>query len=97
MTVSDTRFAFQGGEVVRLLSDHPDSNLKAGDQGVIWEVYDLVRPLYEADFYRQDGSDTTEMFESKEVEIVDASQSIRIPQEALDFWKGFDAALPSAD
>ena len=97
MTVSDTRFAFQGGEVVRLLSDHPDSNLKAGDQGVVWGVYDLARPLYEADFYRRDGSDTTEMFEAEEVEIVGASETIRVPLEALDFWKGVDAALPSAD
>ena len=41
MSISDTLFAFRNGEIVRLLSDCPHLNLKAGDQGYVWSVYDF--------------------------------------------------------
>ena len=83
----DSNISFQGGEIVRLLHDHPESNLKAGDQGFLWGVYDLIPPLYEADFYGHDGSSEAMMFQAEDVEVVDDPQQIRIPEADIEFYK----------
>ena len=87
MLDNDIKFTFQGGEIVRLLHDHPDLNLKAGDQGYVWGVYDLLPPLYEADFYGHDGSSKAMMFQAEEVEVINDLQQVRIPEEDIKFYK----------
>lgn len=64
------KLRFCGNEIVRLLQDHPDDGLKAGDCGVIWGVYDFEKPFYEASFYNRNGDFTDMMFAEKEVEEV---------------------------
>lgn len=41
---------FDGGEIVRLKRDAPDYGLVAGDCGLLWGVYGLEEPVYEASF-----------------------------------------------
>ena len=67
------KFRFQGGEIVRLLHDHED--LKVGCCGVLWGVYDLKQPLYEACFVHETG-ETDSMFGEADVdEIFDVSHT----------------------
>jgi hypothetical protein len=37
----EPNFDHWGGEVVRLLEDHPNYGLKAGDAGYVWGVYNV--------------------------------------------------------
>ena len=87
MSTTDKRFAFWGGDIVRLLQDHPHLQLKAGDQGYVWGVYDLEPPMYEADFYSQDSSGCAMMFKEHEVERVSDPHDVRIPQDVIEFWR----------
>lgn len=81
--------SFDYWEVVRLLEDHPDNNLKAGDAGYVWGVYErLGFPTeYEADFYGNDGTGIAMMFSPGDVELVDDPMSARIPDNAREFWQ----------
>jgi hypothetical protein len=49
MSTKESGFDFWGGEIVRLLEDYPDDDLKAGD---VWSVAGFTPSLCEADFYR---------------------------------------------
>jgi len=89
MRVGESRFVYWGDEIVRLLQDHPHIDLKAGDHGYVWGVYDLDPPLYEADFYRSDGSGIAMMFVPSQVELVGDTEPVRIPQDVLDFWLAY--------
>jgi hypothetical protein len=59
---------FDGCEIVRLKDDHPEDALKAGDCGLIWGVYNLDPPLYEASFVDESGEFVDMMFQEDEVE-----------------------------
>ena len=87
MAAQKTRCAFQGGEIVQLLHDSLHLNLKAGDQGYVWGVYDTDPPTYEADFYRRDASGVAMMFEATEVALISDPRHVNVPQEVLDIWK----------
>ena len=63
-------FRFCGGEVVRLVQNHPDDGLEAGDCGLVWGVYDMEPPLYEASFFDRHGSNIDMMFVEENVEEV---------------------------
>ena len=68
-------FRFEGNEIVRLKQDHPDDGLKSGDCGVVWGVYDMEPPLYEASFFDQSGNHTDMMFVEQDVEeVLDIAQ-----------------------
>ncbi len=79
---------FQVGDMVRLLGDHPDDELKAGDAGYVWcasgpwPCY-----CYEADFYRADGTGTGMMFNPWEVELIADAKTVNIPDEVHEFWR----------
>lgn len=68
--------AFDGGEVVRLKHDHPEDGLKSGDCGLVWGVYNLDPPFYEACFVDEFGDFTDLQFEDGEVD------QLADPQEA---------------
>jgi hypothetical protein len=89
MIERDDGFKVCGGEVFRLLHDHPHLRFSAGDQGFVWGVYDRTpaEAEYEADFYRADGTGVAMMFEKHEVELVTVAADIRIPREALEFFR----------
>ena len=59
---------FDGGELVRLKDDHPEDNLKSGDCGLVWGVYNLEPPLYEACFVDASGEFVDMRFQEDEVE-----------------------------
>jgi hypothetical protein len=59
---------FDGGEIVRLKDDHPEDSLKAGDCGLIWGVYNLDPPTYEASFVDESGAFVDMTFLEDEVE-----------------------------
>jgi len=86
-------FDYWGGEVVRLLEDHPNDGLKVGDAGYVWGVYNvyvfegLAPPFYEATFYAQDGTGIDMMFTADQVERVDDPTGARIPDDAREFWR----------
>ena len=87
MTTKEPGFDFWGGEIVRLLEDHPNDDLKAGDAGYVWGVYNTSPPFYEADFYREDGTSIARPFTADEVEIVADMTSVRIPDYVHQFWR----------
>lgn len=87
---------FDGCEIVRLKEDHPDDNLKAGDCGLIWGVYDLVPPLYEASFVDESGEFVDMMFQEEEVEELTNPQdapSIGRLEELRRMLESFEAQL----
>ncbi len=87
MSTKEPGFDFWYCDVVKLLDDHPDDELKAGDAGYVWSVANFTPPLYEADFYREDGTGTAMPFTADEVELVDDPTSVRIPEYVHDFWR----------
>lgn len=66
---------FRGGEVVRLMQDHPDDGLEAGDCGLIWGVYDIHPTLYEASFFDRNGDSVDMTFVEDGVEETLSSES----------------------
>ena len=54
-------FKFQEGDVVAIREDIPSLNLKSGDYGVVWVMYDMDPSAYEATFWPvgRDGFDMT--------------------------------------
>lgn len=62
-----TVFRFKGGEIVRLREDCEE--LKAGCCGVLWGVYDMQPPMYEACFVDATG-ETDMTFEEHQVDEV---------------------------
>ena len=67
---------FDGGEIVRLKDDHPEDSLKSGDCGLVWGVYNLDPPLYEASFVDQYGAFVDVRFKEDEVEeLADPEQA----------------------
>ncbi len=68
-------FRFNGGEVVRLVQDHPGDGLEAGDCGLVWGVYDMEPTLYEASFFDRNGNSSDMMFVEGDVEEARSSES----------------------
>jgi hypothetical protein len=65
-------FRYRGGELGRLRVAREE--LSAGCCGVVWGVYDMEPPLYEATFVDEHGGQQDVTFESDDVdEIVDIS------------------------
>ena len=48
-------FQFSEGEVVALREDYPILELRAGDTGVIWMLYDTEPPAYDVTFRASNG------------------------------------------
>ena len=48
-------FNFAEGQTVALKEDNTQLGLRAGDQGVIWALYDHDPPMYEVTFKTDDG------------------------------------------
>ncbi len=69
-------FRFDGGEMVRLKHDQPEDDLKSGDCGLVWGVYNHDPPFYEASFVDESGEFVDLMFYEEEVE------ELANPQEA---------------
>ena len=59
---------FDGGEIVRLRHNYPEDELKSGDCGLVWGVYTLDPPLYEASFVNESGDSVDMMVHEEEVE-----------------------------
>ena len=68
--VNKVTFKFEGNEIVKLKQDSPDYNLKAGDCGLLWGVYEFNPPMYEATFIDSDGNESDLMFDENDVEEV---------------------------
>jgi hypothetical protein len=89
-------FRFWGNEIVRLKKDRPDAGLKAGDCGVVWGVYDMKPPLFEASFFDENGENTDMMFEEQDVEevldIKEATFSEKL-EETRRLFNEFEAKL----
>lgn len=71
------RFRFWGGEFVRLLRDHKDYGLVAGDCGAVGCAYDVDPPFYEGSFCNREGELVDLMFYEDDVE--------EVPVEATPF------------
>jgi hypothetical protein len=100
LVMSDQKFCFQGNEIVRLKHDHPDDNLKAGDCGLVWGVYDLDPPIYEASFVDQSGEFVDVMFQKEEVEELSNPQEARFIgklEELRIRLEEFEARLKSSE
>lgn len=66
-------FRFAEGAVVALKNDKPDLDMKAGDIGVVWALYEMQPPMYEVTFRDRSGQDFDMTMEEDEiVEVVDA-------------------------
>jgi hypothetical protein len=63
-------FRFEGGEFVRLVREVPYTDVRVGDCGVVWGVYELQPPLYEACFVMQCGELSDLMFTEDDVELL---------------------------
>ena len=44
------KFRFEEGQKVAVRDDYPELDLKAGDVGVSWALYDITPPAYEVTF-----------------------------------------------
>ena len=86
MVAGQSDLVFSGGECVRLVGDHPDDGFLAGDAGYVWGVYPFDPPLYEADFYDQEGNGRAMMFLADEVELVSDISTVNISAEVHLFW-----------
>jgi hypothetical protein len=63
---------FQGGEIVRLLHDHSDDGLRAGDCGVLWGIYGKEFAPYglEATFCKANDELKDLMFDEADIEVI---------------------------
>lgn len=65
-------FQFGEGTVVVLRNDRPGLDLKAGDAGVVWALYQTQPPMYEVTFRDRSGQDfDVTMTEDEITEVVD--------------------------
>jgi len=48
-------FKFHEGAAVALRQDNPTLGLKAGDEGIVWALYDVRPPAYEVTFQVNNG------------------------------------------
>ena len=87
MSTKEPGFDFWYGEIVRLVEDHPDDELEAGDAGYVWSVANFTPPVYEADFYRKDGTGTAMPFTADEVELVSNPAAVYIADDVHEFWR----------
>ena len=75
-----SKFRFQGGEIVRLR--HDMETLKAGCCGVVWGVYDMNPPLYEACFVNESGQEDL-MFSEQDVEQIPPDKSVPFSERLM--------------
>ena len=70
-------FLFAEGAIVALKNDKPGLDLKAGDQGVIWALYETQPPMYEITFHGCNGQDfDITLAENEILEVTGAKKSV---------------------
>ena len=80
-------YAFDAGDVVRLKCDDPP-HFRAGDAGVVWGIYALSPPVYEATFCNQAGYEADRMFDEEEVEKIPDSAQVYLTENLREFRNG---------
>jgi hypothetical protein len=89
-------YAFDAGDVVRLKRDDPP-HFRAGDAGVVWGIYALSPPVYEATFCNQAGYEADRMFDEEEVEKVPDIAQVYLTENLREFRKEFRNGKPAKD
>lgn len=81
------------GDVVRLKQNFADSNLKKGNYGIVWAVYQcldeesrIYNSDYEATFWTQEGKHFDLNFEREDVERIEKLEEVSFSQEMKEFW-----------
>ncbi len=71
-------FRFAEGAVVALKNDKPGLELKAGDTGVVWALYEMQPPMYEVTFRDHSGQDFDMTMQENEI-----TEVVTVPRPAL--------------
>ncbi len=70
----------EGGHIVRLKHDPDDDDLRAGDCGIVWGVYDFQPVIYEATFLNRQQQKVDLMFAESEVELLENFDDTPFPE-----------------
>lgn len=89
----DIQLILNYGDVVRLKRNFIDFQLKKGDCGIVWAVYQCLDEEnriydsdYEATFWNQEGKDSDLNFEKEDVEKIEKIEEVPFSQEMKEFW-----------
>jgi hypothetical protein len=85
---------FNYGDVVRLKKDLENTNLKAGDYGIIWAVYDFYVDEsktvlgfdYEGSFWDNQGNYDDAMFDEEDAEKVLKLEEAAFSEDMKGLW-----------
>src|SRR5687768_8432970 len=90
----DIEPAFNTGDIVKLKKNLKDTNLKTGDFGIVWAVYQYLSEKnnkvqefdYEATFWDSRGNDMDSKFEESDAEKVLKIEDVPFSESMKELW-----------